>query len=200
MSENPIILGRRNCVRCTRWKLAVDFKWRWRRRRTAGSGPKPRALTPTIDAVCASCRRAEERARYWALSEEERRAKGVQANRQAVRRQAKQHEVIKRAQRAARTPRGHLPLVPFRMWLLGKARLEGGTSALARQLDMDEKNVRRWLHGYDWDNDEGWGGWAKCEPRPVYSVDVGTVDAAGVALGEPDLLERLYPYADGETT
>jgi hypothetical protein len=199
MTSNPIVCGRRNCASCGRWKLAVDFPWRWRRRRTKGSGGKARSNVPTVGATCATCLRAQARARYAGLPPAARHAVGVRANGNARKRKDKLEETAKRAARALRQGNGELNLVPFRMWMLGKARQEGGASALARQLGMDEHNVRRWLHGYDWDNDDGWGGWAKCEPRPVYTVDVATVDRVGVALGEPDLLERLYPYAEDGT-
>ena len=186
--------ARRNCTRCTRWRLAVDFKWRWQKRRNG-----QRYETPTIDTVCQVCRRQDERDRYARLSDEAKRAKGIRANEQALKRRARLEEQVQRARQAAQSyARGaELDLTPFRMWLLGKARQEGGAVALASQIGTDEKNVRRWLHGYDWDNDDGWGGWAKCEPRAIRTVTIRIVDEVGIALGEPDLLERLYPFLEG---
>lgn len=197
MSDNPIICGRRNCKVCGRWRLATDYRWRWHKHRRKGArGRQARSNRPTVGTVCMVCLRQMERARYAALAPAARQAVGVRANDNARKRKEKMEETAKRAARVLRHGNGQLDLTPFRMWLLGKARQEGGAVALGSQMGMDEKNVRRWLHGYDWDNDEGWGGWAKCEPRPVYTVDVATVDRVGVALGEPDLLDRLYPYAE----
>jgi hypothetical protein len=88
-------------------------------------------------------------------------------------------------------------LVPFRMWLLGRIRLTGSIRAVAREAGVNEKAIRRWAEGYDWDYEIGQA-WASCEPRPIHSVHPSTVDRIGVALGEPDLLERLYPYVDKE--
>ena len=133
------------------------------------------------------------------MTDEEKRAKGIRANEQAAKRRAKLEEQVRRARRAYQKHgnEAELDLTPFRMWILGKSRQEGGAVALATQLGIDEKNVRRWLHGYDWDNDDGWGSWARCEPRPIRTVSVRTVDEVGIGLGEPDLLERLYPFLEG---
>lgn len=200
-AKNPIILGRRNCARCTRWRHTVDFKWRWQRKhyKTRTLRP-PRYRTPTIDTVCKSCRRKQERERYNHLSEEEKRARGRIANKQAQIRRDKLNEQIARMNqiRAQRTPRWDdktVDITPFRMWLLGKSRREGGAAGLSRQIGTHERNVRRWLDGYDWDQDSGHA-FAYCEPKPIYSVTVGVVDKVGVALGEPDLLNRLYPFVE----
>jgi hypothetical protein len=198
---NPIVCGRRVCAGpCGRWRHTVDFPWRWRKRRTKWRGMPSRAKVPTVGSVCAVCLRAQARARYAALPPAAKHAVGVRANTNAAKRKTKLEEQVHRARRAyiANGGGGHaeLDLVPFRMWLLAKVRQEGGIEAVARQLGKDGKAVGRWVHGYEWDNDAGWGGWAKCEPRPIRTVSMQVVDEAGVAMDEPDLLDRLYPYTE----
>lgn len=184
--------GRRNCKRCTRWKLDIEFPWRWQRRK----GKRDRYARPVIEGTCHACRREQARERYQARPLEERRAIGRRANENRRKRIEQAREQAHRARRAYLPGGGlaELPLTPFRMWLIGRARANGGANSLAREIGVNDEMVRRWLQGYVWDNDPGWGGWASCEPRPIYTVGVATVDRVGVALGEPDLLDRLYPY------
>lgn len=189
--------GRRNCARCTRWRHDVDFRWRWRKaRKVRGKGARPRAAVATVDSVCAACRRTEERYRYHHMTQEEKQQRIKRINAAKVKRRAKLEAQVRQLRRA--NPRWgdrRVDLVPFRMWLLAKARQNGGAVALATEIGCDEKNVRRWLHGYDWDDEPGQDRYT-CEPRPIYSINVGTVDSVGVALGEADLLDRLYPYTE----
>jgi hypothetical protein len=75
------------------------------------------------------------------------------------------------------------------MWLLGKAREMGGVDVIAREIEMDPEELRRYAHGYVWDSNH-------CEPNPIRYIRLGTVDEIGVRIGEQDLLNRLYPYQD----
>lgn len=221
--DNPIILGRRNCSRCGRWRHTVDFKWRWPKRRvtnkpnpnidlavaakvgykvTKTRALKSRRKKPTIGTICASCSRRIERERYNNLSEDERKAKVHQSVENIKAQKARLKEQIHYAQLAHHKKRKYrndqeLDLVPFRMWLLGKVRAVGGIEPLALESRIDEKQFRRWADGYDWDSEIGQA-WSGCEPKPIHSIKMSDVDVIGVALGEPDLLERLYPYAESE--
>jgi ribosome-binding protein aMBF1 (putative translation factor) len=188
--------GRRNCARCTRWRHDVDFRWRWRKqRKVRGRGVRPRAQRATVDNVCNHCRRVEEQYRYHHMTQEEKQARIKRMNAAKKKRIAKLEEQVRQLRKAnPRWGANRVDLVPFRMWLLSKARENGGVSTLAQEIGCDEHNVRRWLHGYDWDSEPGPDRY-RCEPRPIYSINTGTVDSIGVALGEPDLLDRLYPYA-----
>lgn len=209
-SDNPIICGRRNCSKCTRWRPVTDFKWRWQKRRSTidpPSGLKTRGLksrykTPQISTVCVACARSGERERYNNLSEEERQARVHKAVENTKAQRRKLREQIHYAQLAHSRRRvfkddQEVDLVPFRMWLLGKVRAVGNTKALASEARVNEKAIRRWADGYDWDYEIGQA-WAGCEPKPIHSIRLSNVDRIGVALGEPDLLDRLYPYAEKE--
>jgi hypothetical protein len=196
--SNPIICGRRVCAGpCGRWRHTVDFKWRWQKHGRTNGNRVRRAKRPTIDSVCQPCRRAEERKRYRALSEAERRAKGLRANQQAAARRAKAAVAVEMA-RLSIERRKHLfdddelDLVPFRMWVLAKARELGSIQAVADVAGVEEKSMRRWAEGYEWNN----GFVGGCLPTPIRSVRMSTVDEVGVAVGEQDLLNRLYPYVE----
>src|SRR4051812_19517559 len=142
--------GRRNCKRCTRWKLDTEFKWRWERK-PGPSGkrgrPNPRYDRPVISNICRSCERELQRARYAAMSPEKKRDVGNRSNRRAVERRALLIEQIERTRMIhERTdPQWddkRVDLVPFRMWILGQIRLSGGMQQLARRMGMSEKNIR----------------------------------------------------------
>src|SRR6185436_21159085 len=98
-SENPIILGRRNCAQCTRWKLAIDFGWKWPMKKL-GRGMKRRSKTPVIDNNCTVCRREIERERYQSLSPEDRHAKIAAAVASNRARRERQNQQYRRAQLA----------------------------------------------------------------------------------------------------
>lgn len=211
-SDNPIICGRRNCSKCTRWRLVTDFKWRWPKRRTTvdvtsglkSRGLKSRRKDPQISTVCNVCARAGERERYHNLTEEERlhRVHKAVQNAKAQRRLLKDqihYAKLAQSRRKRRWDENEVDLTPFRMWLLGRVRANGppGLRGLASEVGVDEKQLRRWADGYDWDYEIGQA-WAGCEPRPIHSIRPSTVDRIGLGLGEPDLLNRLYPWVDKE--
>ena len=73
------------------------------------------------------------------------------------------------------------------MWLLRKHRETGyNVGELAQAVDQDPSRVKRWLDGFMWNG-------AGRDPDPIRAIDIGTVDAIGVAMDDPGLLERLYP-------
>src|SRR5262245_21156822 len=82
----------------------------------------------------------------------------------------------------------YLDAVPFRMYLIRQRREFSDTKAMATAIGVGEQQLRRWLQGYEWINGVG------CEPSPIRSVRVRSVDKVGIALGDPGLLNRLYPW------
>ena len=194
--------GYRNCDRCTRWRPVSDF-----------TVYRTRTGFEQIKGECDHCKRQREKERYDALTPEQKRAKGKKANKQAQKRRDKalvfierqrrildeqNHKIeilsdkIDRARKANRPPRGTVngsavEITPFRMWLLRKHRETGyNVGELAQAVEQDPSRVKRWLDGYMWNS-------AGRDPDPIRAIDVGTVDAIGVAMNDPGLLERLYP-------
>lgn len=195
--------GYRNCERCTRWRPVSDF-----------TVYKTRTGYEQIKGECIECKRQREKERYDKLTDEQKRAKGKKANKQAERRRnkslheieklrdeiakqdrklEKQHEKIRSLR--AEIPRGHwagsgLDIVPFRMWLLRQYRIHDyNVTNLAFDLNQNERQVRRWLDGYDWNGRRG-------VPAPVRSITKEKIIDVGDAIGEPRLLEELYPGED----
>jgi hypothetical protein len=127
----------------------------------------------------------------------EKQALGRRANEHARRRRDKAVAAVEMARMSVER-RKHLfndhelELIPFRMWVLAKAREMGGILALADAAGLEEKAVRRWADGYEWNR----GFVGGCLPTPIRSVRMSSVDEMGVAVGEQDLLERLYPYVE----
>lgn len=146
-----------------------------------------------------------ERARYAALTPEQKREKGRLANQrkqarlESVRKLERQNYMLRRAARDRHRKRyGNEPLVdltPFRMWLLGKQRQHGGTSSLARVLGMDESRLRAFLRGYSFE-DPGLGAPDWCGPVPIISVSIEVVDRCLTNEGSIRL-DDLYPHVEG---
>ena len=194
--------GYRNCDRCTRWRPVSDF-----------TVYLTRTGYEQIKGECEYCKRERERERYHRLSVEKKRAKGVAANKRTMKRRndalheierlrsildkqneqlEKQHDKLQRARKNASPPRGTIngsavDITPFRMWLMRQHRQHGyDTGALAEDIGMDSTRTKKWLDGFIWNG-------AGRDPDPIRAIDIGTVDKIGVAMGDPGLLERLYP-------
>lgn len=211
---SPIILGRRNCRRCTRWKLAIEFNWRWPKHRvTTPEGSripgKTRGTVPKIDSVCAQCRRELERQKYAKLPPE----KKEQWIKRAVESKRKQRQAAEDERALARLALAEnrrlkyeltglrngnrLPFIPFRMWLIQRQR-ELGTEVLARRIGYPQTQVEQWLAGFVWDNvGNEWNNRSTvhCEPQPIYSIHIDVVDRALLGEGTTSL-ETLYPQED----
>jgi predicted RNase H-like nuclease (RuvC/YqgF family) len=201
--------GYRNCDVCTRWRPVSDF-----------TVYQTRTGYEQIKGTCDACKRQVERDRYNRLTPEQRRAKGVKANKQAakrrnkaleyIERQAKildrQNEKIDKLEKKVEAGRAQLrkrhrhmenrkdeyvDIVPFRMWLLRANReSDYNTVELAARIGQDEAKVRRWLDGFQWNG-------AGRDPDPINSIKLSTVDSIGVAWGDGGLVQRLYPL-EGE--
>lgn len=70
--------------------------------------------------------------------------------------------------------RGHVEIGPFREWLQGQAESLGGTEPLAFAIGTSERRVYAWLHENE-------------------LVSAARVDASVTAMGEPYMMEELYP-------
>lgn len=177
--KNPIICGRRNCTKCGRWRHTIDFKWSWR-------NPEYRQK-PTISSVCDACRRAKERERYHSLPAEERRQRIKDAVESKRRREARRSQQIAAAQErdnAKFNQAGYVDIVPFRMWLLLKARTNGDD--LAQRAKVTSSRLNEWLEGCTWTGHY-------CEPTPIRSIALRTVEDVTTRLGEPEAAAMLYP-------
>lgn len=200
--------GYRNCDKCTRWRPVSDF-----------TVYRTRTGYEQIKGTCDKCKRDAERERYEKLTLEQKRAKGVKANEQAQKRRDsalheierlrkildkqnvkldKQYDKIERSRKIVRVPYGTgsgiaVDIIPFRMWLMRQYRQHDyNLGDLAKHIGQDPSRVRRWLDGYLWN---GTGR----DPEPIRSIYIANIDKIGVAVGDPGLLERLYPLeADDE--
>ena len=196
--------GYRNCDKCTRWRPVSDF-----------TVYQTRTGYEQIKGTCEHCKREAERLRYEALSPEQKRKKGIKANKQAEKRRndalheierlrntldrqneklEKQWDKLERGRRILSVRHGmngtYVDITPFRMWLLRQHRLRKyNTNKLAEDMGHDASRVSRWLQGFEWN---GTGR----DPSPVRSIDAYIVDEIGVKMEDPGLLERLYPFAD----
>lgn len=195
--------GYRNCARCTRWRPVSDF-----------TVYLTRTGYEQIKSECAACKRERGRESYGSLTPEEKRIKGIEANRRTqMRRQRalaqierqrknldKQNEKLEQqwdkimlGRKWTRPPRGTVngsavDITPFRMWLMRQYREHDyNVGLLADDVGKDASQVRRWLDGYTW---MGPG----LDPVPVRAIDVALVDEIGTTIGDPGLLERLYPF------
>jgi hypothetical protein len=165
-----------------------------------------------IKGTCEHCKREIERERYNKLTLEQKQARGKKANKQAqkrrdkalayIERQAKildkQNDRIERLEqkvekavryRVLYQENGdmYVDFVPFRMWLLRMNRESGyNTVEIAAKIGVNESRVRHWLDGYEW---KGTGR----DPNAMRSIKLETVDKVAIALGDPGLVERLYP-------
>jgi len=195
--------GYRNCNQCTRWRPVSDF-----------TVYKSRSGYEQIKGVCEVCKREKERARYDSLTPQQKRAKGIKANKQAQARRDKQLRQIEHQRKMldkqnvrlekqwarlekARTRVLHwengeawLDIAPFRMWLLRLNRESGyNLRQLSEALGHDERQVYRWLNGFEWNG-------AGRDPTPIRSVSLIIVDNISVKMEDPGLIDRLYPVLD----
>jgi len=172
---------------------------------------KSRTKYDQILGICEACKRRIEKERYDNLSDNEKYEKGKRANKQAVKRRYKQlHEIEKLRKEIAKQdnklekqhekiralrkeiPRGRwvgsgLDIVPFRMWLLRMYRVHDyNLDNLAFDIGREPRQVKRWLDGYEWNGSRG-------VPVAIRSINKENVISIGDAVGEPRLLEELYP-------
>lgn len=82
-----------------------------------------------------------------------------------------------------------MPLMPFRLYLLRLIKSGWTMQAIATQTHRDEAEVRRWAEGIYWEG--------PCNPQPLHSVSLGTIDQVLVGMNEsPDKLNELYPWEE----
>jgi hypothetical protein len=146
-------------------------------------------------------KRRKERARYAALTPDQKRDKGREANQRTkakLERLKKLEEENKHlrleVEYRRRSQYGGVPLVdfaPFRMWLITKQSEYGTVKSMARIMEVDEGQMRRWLQGYVWERPRVEGpDW--CGPAPIRSISLDVVDRVLTAEGSIRL-DDLYP-------
>ena len=195
--------GYRNCDKCTRWRPVSDF-----------TVYQTRTSYEQIKGTCEACKRRIERERYDRLTPEQKRARGIEANKQALKRRnkalaeierqakildkqnvklEKQWDKIERTKKFVRAPNRlwddqYVDITPFRMWLLRQHREHGYVlDELAKEMGKDHSQVTRWINGYMWNG-------AGRDPEPIRFIRLSVVDEISIAIGDPGLLERLYPF------
>jgi hypothetical protein len=190
-NDNPIILGRKLCLSPNhigpRWLHTTDFKWRWR---------NPDATwAPTISNTCVVCHRRTERERYRSMDPDVKRAKIDRINERLKERRAHEQTVIESVRFAAEEKpyfekRERVDFVPFRMWLLYQFSHNGGksTKEYAREAGVSPDYLRDWLEGVVWTS-------RNCEPRPIQTIELKTVENVTTKLGHPEAAYILYPVA-----
>lgn len=186
---------RRNCKRCTGWKLAVEFRWRWPKIEYKHGRRRKR---PVIDTVCIACRNRKERERYHSLSPEEKHAYGQLVNKRAKKRRDQERQLLLRKMRNIKVSSGNanatyggdpvLPLMPFRLWLITYAKNFETTQQFADAAQVDESVLRRYMDGIIWEG--------KDDPRPVNGITLGNIDEILYNLGQQHQLPILYPLLD----
>lgn len=170
-----IIQGRKNCVRCGRWRyLATDFSVRLYHKK---AGP----VEQTINTCNICCNRAAKRV-YHDLSYEERKARWTKQN---LVRQSK-IDLAKEAKAARRELIGYkngrlVSAIPFRMWLVKKLKVYGSIEALHIATGLGHEQVNRYVRGYEWNES------LTCDPRPIVTVPVSVVDKALTNEGSDSL-------------
>lgn len=161
-----IIQGRKNCVKCGRWRyVATDFSVRLYKKK---SGP----VEQTIN-TCHDCRRKAGKRAYNELSYEERKARWTRQN---FVRQSK-IDLVKEAKAARRELNGYrngrlVSITPFRMWLVKKLVVYGSIEALHVATGLGHAQVDKYVKGYEWNES------LACDPRPIMTVPVTVVDKA----------------------
>lgn len=176
----PVILGRKNCVNCTRWRHLIDYPGRWTKR-------KGQDKIWRIQNVCSICRNRKLRESYSKLSPPERKARWTNANklRQKKVEKAKEGAAAKRELMGYQNGR-LLPITPFRMWLIKKMVVYGSLEELNRRTGLRHESLSNYLKGYEWNES------LACDPRPVLTVPLSTVDKALTNEGSDSLRSIGY--------
>lgn len=176
---NEEILGRKNCLKCGRWRIvAIDFPVRVYH---AKGGDVERIL-----AVCRVCRNRESTKSYQSLSPEAKRARWMKINAQRQEKVRKVNEAEQARRATAREINGFrngrlLTVVPFRMWLIKKLKVYGSVQRLVDVTGVGHTELTRYLKGYDWNES------LACDPRPVLTVPASIVDRALLNEGSDSL-------------
>jgi predicted Fe-S protein YdhL (DUF1289 family) len=173
--------GRQNCKRCTRWRPISDFKVR-----KTKHGETP-------EGVCTPCHRARERERWANKPDAEKKRIMNRINARKAQRLADAKQVRAARRELIGSRRGSLlPITPFRMWLLGRLRWYGSVDEVERRTGLSNGAVRKYLDGYEFENDQ-----RHCEPHPILTVPMAIVDKALTNEGSTHL-NLLYETREEE--
>ncbi|HVI79429.1 MAG TPA: hypothetical protein VM715_14940 [Candidatus Acidoferrum sp.] len=172
-SPEPI-LGRINCVRCTRWRYLIDFPSRWYKTKAGREWRR--------ENVCEYCRKASSAESYNKLSPEEKQARWARTNKQ---RQDKV-KMVTEAKALRREVTGKLngrlvTIVPFRMWLVKKLHQYGSIEELRNRTGLGHRQLTKYVKGYEWNES------ITCDPKPILTVPIAIVDKALTNEGSDSL-------------
>jgi hypothetical protein len=205
-TASPIICARRNCTRCSRWRHITDFRWRWSKQVRLPNGRRVETNAgehPYVETVCTPCRRKRERRKYHE-NEPQRRHINKRTRSYHMRRQDELNRLREEADKL-RTKNAMLtreltmlkqdageftlvPLLPFRMWLLKRARELGGLENWCYKHNLHTTRIHDFMNGYRWED---------CDPVPIMSVKLDFVDKVLLMDGTTSLA-TLYPLETSE--
>jgi hypothetical protein len=187
--RNNIICGRRNCSRCGRWRLVIDF--RATRRNENGE-------VVILNSWCNHCHREESRSRAK-LPKTKRRIATDRSNKRAHYRR-KHGKGVLDGRSKPRTPtfRQNVSVdrLPFARWL--KQRIDRyGIGYVEQMTKMPQREISRIVNGYDKSGHHRKRD-GKRKFRAIDYVELHTVDEALLNWGAgPDELDTLYPSSEG---
>ena len=173
--ETVVACGRRICRGpCGRWRHLLDFpprKWN-----DDGS-------IKYVHSECYSCRRLLGRAYYARLGHMGRKSKRM-SNRTWQRRKRRQQGVPEQQPRVLSDRRGpdSVPRAPLARWLRNQAAVLG-VGRTARWTGLSERQLHYYINGY----------YVTGKLRPVDYIGINIVDRIATNIGDPGLLDRLYP-------
>jgi glutaredoxin len=169
------ILGRRNCVDCKHWRyVALDFL------------PKKDGDKYYIPHTCVFCRREKDKAKYRKFSQEvlEKRNKSSRTWYRRNRRQQRKREYGPRVL-ADKKHEGVVERLPLAQWLLRVKEDRGDNwRQLSEYTGISQRYIHSIINGYMV---------SKGKLRPVDWVGIGIVDRIALRIGNPRLLDELYP-------
>jgi hypothetical protein len=177
--KTVVILGRRNCSRCKRWRYAHDFPPRKNSRKEV-IGPQ---------SICHSCLREYQRALPPEKKAQQRRQQRIH-----MRKKRRKEGVPEREPRILSDYQpGSVRREPFAAWLQTKVN-EVGKMEFMRRTGFDQRSIRAVLSG--WDRKSSGLGSRKRKLRQLDYVSFTLVDKVMTAWGDHDQVNRLYPPDD----
>lgn len=221
-TRSPIILGRRNCERCTGWKLAVEFRWRWKKvqGRLKDKTLDGRTTQPHIDLVCIECRKKEDKARYANL-DARKKAKKIKEDAERKRvwqegateiRAVKARLAEKEAELERKAAKLDRLIANTRLVIPPQARTHNGEKLkpllpfrlwLLRYMYDTKKSIKQLADELRRDEQEirRWSTgvyWPSAgNPQPVHQIALSNVDYVITRTGfGPDVLNELYPWTE----
>lgn len=176
-----IILGRRNCIKCTRWRHILDFPPR--RDRKTGE-------IRTVHGRCHHCQRKYERTKDEQLKRQQR-----DSQKAWERRDRRKKGVPERGpRRTGRRKYTSVDRLPFARWLKGKIDLHG-SARVAERTGIPDRTIYGIVRGYGYDGKATREFGKKAKLRTIDYVSFDLVDKAFMAFDEEHLIKDYYPIS-----